>query len=112
MPWNAPFTCMGSSPMTCLPQRLPSLPSLRTNYFPADQHYEWPKDLYPPPPLNKYYGRIIIIIIIIILIQLEHVFLQYSGGGMTYVGQPASERRPGFPRQKANGFCHWILDYC
>ena len=30
---------------------------------------------------------------------------------MTYVGQPGSERRPGFPRQKANGFCHWILDY-
>ena len=53
-----------------------------------------------------------IIIIIIILIQLEHVFLQLSGGEMTYVGQPGSERRPGFPRQKANGFCHWILDYC
>ena len=67
-------------------------PSLRTNYFSADQHYEWPKDLYPPL-LNKYYGRIIIII----LIQLEHVFLQYSGGGMTYVGQPGSERRPVFP---------------
>ena len=79
MPWNAPFTCMGTSPVTCPPQRLPLLSDVTVfadKLFLCWSTLRMAKRLVSPPPLNKYYGRIIIIIIIIILIQLEHVFLQ------------------------------------
>ena len=72
---------MGSSPVTCLSQRLPLLSDVTVfadKLFLCWSTLRMAKRLVSPPPLNKYYGRIIIIIIIIIiiLIQLEHVFLQ------------------------------------
>ena len=77
MPWNAPFTCMGSSQVTCQPQRLPLLSNVTVfadKLFLCWSTLRMAKRLVSPPPLNNYYGRIILIII---LIQLEHVFLQY-----------------------------------
>ena len=54
-------------------------------------------------------AELLLLLLVLFSFNLNMCFLQKSGGGMTYVGQPGSERRPGFPRQKANGFCLWII---